>query len=192
MADVAIAGPRIFTTAEWGAAPAKDGAFPKSGAVGIVIHNTEYPNRAPFPDPEKEKEAAFANAREIQADHFKRGWKDSGQHFTISQGGVITEGRHGTLDAAKTGLVVQGAHAPGANNNWWGIEIAGDNRNNYVVTDTQWNSLVDLCSWLNAVAKKDLQIEPHNHFKDTSCPGKIVDHLEDLRTQVSKRRTNPH
>jgi hypothetical protein len=179
-------GPRIFTTAEWGARPPKVSYFPKKAAVGIVVHNTEGANRSANADPEQERQAAFANARSIQNSHMDaRGWSDTGQHFTISQGGMITEGRHGTLDAAVSGLVVRGAHAPGANDEWWGIEIAGDNRNDYVVTTEQWKTLVILCRWLNRLAGSGLQIEPHDNFVSTTCPGKIKDRLEALRSAVS-------
>ncbi len=178
-------GPRIFTTAEWGARPPKVSYFQKKAAVGIVVHNTEGTNRTGYADADQEREAAFANARSIQNSHMdRRGWSDTGQHFTISQGGVITEGRHGTIDAAKSGLVVRGAHAPGANDEWWGIELAGDNRNDYVVTTEQWNVLVALCVWLTRLAGGSLEIEPHDHFVDTTCPGKIKDRLEALRVAV--------
>lgn len=184
----ATSGPRIYSTDEWGAQPAKVSYFPESPAVGIVIHNTEYPNRDPYADPTAEREAAFANAREIQRSHMtERGWQDTGQHFTVSQGGVITEGRHGSLKAARAGNVVRGAHAPGANDDWWGIEIAGDNRKKYVVADPQWEAVIQLCAWLTVVAGKSLPIQPHDHFKSTTCPGKIKDHLADLRSQVKKR-----
>lgn len=179
------AGPRIYGTSEWGAEPAKVSYFPRSKAVGVVIHNTEGQNRPAITDPEAERAAAFANARSIQHDHiYSRGWSDTGQHFTISQGGVITEGRHGTLAAAAAGLVVRGAHAPGANDDWWGIEIAGDNRQDYVVTPQQWQALVELCRWLTAMSGHPLKVEPHNHFKSTTCPGHIIDHIDELRSEI--------
>ena len=183
-----LTGPRIFTTDEWGAKPPKVSHFPEKAAEGIVVHNTEGANRDPYADPDKERETAFANARQIQQDHFKRppnGWSDTGQHFTISQGGIICEGRHGTLEAAKAGHVVRGAHAPGANDEWWGIEVAGDNRQKFVVTDPQWTALVSLCVWLTKLAGKTVAIQPHDHFKDTSCPGKIKEHLDELRKAVA-------
>ena len=182
----AAGGPRIYTTEEWGAAPPKVSYFPQHPAEGIVIHNTEGANRGPISDPEQEKAAAFENARSIQRDHFARGFSDTGQHFTISQGGVIMEGRHGTLAAAKSGLVVRGAHCPRANDQWWGIEIAGDNRKNYLVTEQQWSGLVALVGWLSVLSGKTIEIQPHDHFKSTSCPGKIVDHIAELRAAVAK------
>jgi hypothetical protein len=184
----AFAGPRVFTTEEWNAKPARVTDFAKHPGIGIVIHNTEGANRAPLPDPTAEREAAFANARQIQKDHFARGFSDTGQHFTISQGGVITEGRHGTLQAARAGLVVRGAHSPKANDEWWGIEIAGDNRAQFVVTNEQWTTLVDLCVWLcRLTGGKALQIQPHDHFKSTTCPGHIKDHLDILRSDVKAK-----
>jgi hypothetical protein len=38
--------PRVFTTAEW-SAKSVSSKFPKSKGLGIVIHNTGHPNRAP-------------------------------------------------------------------------------------------------------------------------------------------------
>jgi hypothetical protein len=185
---LAQSGPRVFGTEEWGARPPNVSYFAKHPAVGIVIHNTEGANRPAYSDPEQEKTAAFSNAREIQRSHMtERGWADTGQHFTISQGGLITEGRHGTLAAAKGGLVVRGAHAPGANDDHWGIEIAGNNNVNYVVTDQQWHALVELCVWLCKLSGKTLKIEPHKHFVDTTCPGKIFDRIANLRTEVKNR-----
>jgi hypothetical protein len=43
------AEPRIFTTSEWGAVPARVAYFPERLATGIVVHNTEGPNREPMP-----------------------------------------------------------------------------------------------------------------------------------------------
>jgi hypothetical protein len=187
-APVVAPEPRIYTAEEWAALPAKVSYFPKKPPVGIVIHNTEYSNRAPYGDPMRERDAAFENAREIQKSHMEeRGWSDTGQHFTVSQGGITMEGRHGTVAAARAGLVVRGAHAPGANDEWWGIEIAGDNRVNYVVTPQQWDAVVDLCSWLTRVSGKSLKLEPHNHFKSTSCPGLIVGHLVELKAAIKAK-----
>jgi N-acetylmuramoyl-L-alanine amidase len=181
----AASGPRVFTTAEWEARPAKVSYFPKHTPEGIVVHNTEGANRAAYSDFDREKQAAFEDARSIQNSHMDvRGWSDTGQHFLISQGGVVTEGRHGTLEAARAALVVRGAHAPGANDQYWGIEIAGDNRAGYVVTSQQWDTLISLCVWLCQLSGKTLKIEPHDKFVSTTCPGKIKERLPALRTAV--------
>ena len=119
-------------------------------------------------------------------------WADTGQHFTISRGGLILEGRHGSLDAARNGMVVRGAHAGSKVHNatWYGIEIEGRNLPAFAVTTEQWDALVDLCAWLAAGAPfAGSEILPHLQVKvgSTDCPGKIVDRLDDLRTQVSAR-----
>ena len=180
---------RIVTCAEWKAQPALRTEFAKHWAEGIVIHNTEGANRE-AKEGEEELALAKKNAVQIQKDHFKRGWSDTGQHFTISQGGIILEGRHGSAAAAHDGMVVQGAHAgdPVKNEKWYGIEICGDNRKAYVVTPEQWESLVALCAWLTQRrGLPELPIIGHKEVHDTSCPGLIMDHLEELRAAVRLR-----
>ena len=48
--------------------------------------------------------------------HIQKGWGDSGQHFTISRGGYILEGRYGSLaslDVARIdGRFVAGLRLP--------------------------------------------------------------------------------
>jgi hypothetical protein len=77
--------PKIYTCAEWGARPSRVTQFAEHEALGIVLHNTQYANRDPL-SPDQEREAAFANARDIQIDHMdKRRWADTGQHFTVTK-----------------------------------------------------------------------------------------------------------
>src|ERR1044071_3682313 len=107
-----MAGPRVYTTAEWHARPATS-TFTKKKALGIVVHNTEHPNRAALTG-DAERDKAFSLAKSIQDHHMDgNGWSDTGNHFTISRGGLILEGRHGTYAAAQLGKVVKGAHASG-------------------------------------------------------------------------------
>jgi hypothetical protein len=101
--------------------PQSNQELPQSAAQGIVIHNTENPNRAPATGT-AEEQIAFKICRGIQIHHMDgNGWSDTGQHFTVSRGGLILEGRTGALATAKSGKVVQGAHASGVskyNNKW--------------------------------------------------------------------------
>jgi hypothetical protein len=183
---------RVYTTQEWGATPVAT-RFSRHAAEGIVIHNTESANRPAY-EGEQEEQAAFRVARAIQKYHRETmGWADTGQHFTVSRGGLILEGRHGTLRAAKSGLVVRGAHAgrrAGRQNaQWFGIEVEGKNLPEYAVTEAQWNALVELCAWLSFWGEfQSSQIEPHNRFSDTDCPGKLADHLDRLRKAVHMRK----
>ena len=186
--------PKIFTTSEWGAKPVTS-TFKKSPAAGIVVHNTDHKNRDPKTG-SAERSKAFALARDIQKDHTTppRNWADTGQHFTISRGGVIMEGRHGTLAAARQGLVVQAAHAGSSSHNktWWGIELEGRNLEAFAVTEQQWKALIELAAWL--VSKGNFpatSILPHLEVKvgGTDCPGKVVDRLADLRASVAAALT---
>lgn len=185
--------PRIYSTAEWGAQPAH-AQFAERPAAGIVVHNTENPNRSPQQGA-AELTAAVAIARSIQAGHFSRGFSDTGQHFTISRGGLILEGRHGSVAAARAGRVVSGAHAKSAggvaNTTWFGIELEGDNRQSDQVTKPQYDALVELCAWLMKWAGvQTLPIKPHLDVLagHTDCPGKFKDRMATLRQNVATRR----
>lgn len=191
-----MAEPKIYSTAEWGARPPNKGGQPRKAAAGIIVHNTEHENRAPLTG-EAEQRAAFGIARSIQSDHLKRKtssgtlWADTGQHFTISRGGIIMEGRHGSLAAAKNGLVVSGAHANSTRHNqtWFGIELEGHYVRAFDMTDEQWESLVELSAWLAHWGNFDGgSILGHKEVSDTDCPGLVVDHLDDLRARVRQRK----
>jgi hypothetical protein len=187
--------PKIFTTSQWGAAPANAAHFPENTAAGIVVHNTQTQNRNPLSG-----DGEFAAAREMalsnQHDHMaNNGWEDTGQHFTISRGGLILEGRHGSLAAARAGRVVRAAHAKShdgsANLTWFGIELEGDNRQADLVTKPQYSALVELCAWLNKwCGRRDLQIKGHMDVLagHTDCPGHFEERLPTLRQDVATRR----
>lgn len=183
--------PKIYTTAEWGARSPRSNNFTKRPAAGLLIHNTQHHNRAPR-EGAAEKSLAFSLARSIQGDHLdERRWADTGQHFLISRGGLIMEGRHTSLDAARGGRVARGAHANSNlyNNTWFGIELEGDNRESFEVTDQQWEALVELCAWLSFWGAFDpSNIKAHLEVSDTDCPGKVVDHLAELRDKVTRRK----
>lgn len=186
--------PRIVSTAEWGARPALVAHFPERSAAGIVVHNTEDPNRAALTGA-AELAAAIQIARSIQNGHFARGFSDTGQHFTISRGGLILEGRHGSVAAARAGRVVAGAHAKSsdgsANATFFGIELEGDNRPSDQVTKPQFAALVELCAWLMKWAGvQTLPIKPHLEVLagHTDCPGKFKARMPTLRQDVAARR----
>ena len=178
----------ISPRAAWRALPAKVASFATHPAQGIVIHNTQDPNRAPLASLEAEEHAAFALSLRIQHSHMvDRGWWDIGQHFTVSRGGVIMEARTGSLANAGKGLVVNGAHAGVSeyNRSWWGIELEGDYRQDPgAITDEQAGALQALCRWLGTFVPR---FDPRQHVKGhrevkpggTDCPGKLLD--SDLR-----------
>jgi hypothetical protein len=187
--------PRIYSTSEWGALPAHVAHFPERSAAGIVVHNTENPNRDALTG-DAELAAAVEVARSIQRGHFARGFADTGQHFTISRGGLILEGRHGSVAAARAGRVVSAAHAVSsdgsANATWFGIELEGDNRRSDQVTEPQYAALVELCAWLTKWAGvRLLPIKGHMDVLagHTDCPGKFEDRVPTLREDVAARVT---
>jgi hypothetical protein len=187
--------PPILTTSDWGALPSKLNHFPESNAKGIVVHNTENQNREPLSD-DAEFSAASEVARRIQRSHMEqRHWADTGQHFTISRGGLILEGRHGSLLGARAGRVVQAAHATSSdgsfNRTWFGIELEGDNRQQDLVTQQQYGGLVELCAWLMKwCGAIELPIIGHMDVLagHTDCPGHFEDRLATLRNNVAQRR----
>jgi len=182
--------PRIYSCAEWHAAPPKQ-SFPLRRAKGAVVHHAVKPNVTPKSGDE-ERRRAFALARDLQRGHMKgNGWSDSGHHFTISRGGVILEGRHGSLEAAKRGRVPQGAHAgvDEGNRFYYGIEWEGTYHLKYLVTPQQWAAAVDLYAWLAFWGDWDTQnILPHLHFRPTQCPGLLRDRIDEFRREVHDRK----
>src|SRR5256885_749492 len=73
----------------------------------IVVHHTDYPNTTDY-----SRDQAIWLAKDIQNLHMDHnGWSDTGQHFTVSRGGYVTEGRHRSLEGLTLGTEqVQSAH----------------------------------------------------------------------------------
>ena len=184
--------PTIYTRQQWGARP-PTADFDEASAEGIVIHNMQNANRTPQSG-EAERTIAFSISRSCQADHMDNNhWSDIGQHFTISRGGVIMEGRAGSLPAAGNGRVVQAAHACGVsqyNRRWFGIELEGDNREVDRVTEEQWDALIELCAWLSESAglSRSLPMIPHYQVQIdcTDCPGLFGARVDDLQRAVDQ------
>ena len=150
----------------------------------IIIHHTAMPNSTDYCQAH-----AYANSRDIQNLHMdQNGWLDSGQHFTNSRGGWLTEGRHGSLYALLHGqTMVQGAHCVGQNDQAIGIENEG------TYLDVQppaalWNRLIDFCAFTcqqyAIPASRDLR--PPG-LQRTQCPGLLHDRLPELRSAVAGR-----
>jgi hypothetical protein len=180
----AVSGPPIVSCDGWGARPARGNlpVYDKS-PVKILVHHTATPNVAdPGPD------AALALARSIQTFHMDtRGWPDTGQHFTVSRGGVVLEGRHHSLEFARVGhRQVEGAHCTGQNVVALGIE----NEGTYSAVDPPdelWSRLRELCAYLcGQYGIAPTQIYGHRDFKDTACPGdRLYGALPRLRSEVA-------
>ncbi|MEZ5307274.1 MAG: D-Ala-D-Ala carboxypeptidase family metallohydrolase [Pyrinomonadaceae bacterium] len=186
---------KVYSTVEWGARPPRRTNFEQNKAKGIVVHHMASANRTPLVG-QDEIQASFRLARDCQIDHLKRQdspispfWSDTGQNFTISRGGIILEGRYGSLTAAGQGRVVRGAHAHNSsyNKTSFGIELEGNNIKEFVVTPEQWSALVSLCAWLAISGGFDpFNIRGHKEVSDTGtdCPGKVFGQLPRLKDEV--------
>jgi hypothetical protein len=168
------------------------GARPPAGPVTvdnyrpnkIIIHHTAMANSTDY-----SQAHAFQNSRDIQNLHMdQNGWIDSGQHFTNSRGGWLTEGRHGSLYALRHGqTMVRGAHCVGQNDQAIGIE----NEGTYLTEQPPsalWNRLVDFCAFTcQHYAIPPSEIFGHLDFNATQCPGLLHDRLPELRSAVVAR-----
>jgi hypothetical protein len=186
---LALAGtreqPSIASCGAWGARPpAAPVTVDAHRPNKIIIHHTAMANST-----DSTQAHAFQNARDIQNLHMdQNGWIDSGQHFTNSRGGWLTEGRSGSLYALLHGqTMVQGAHCVGQNDQAIGIE----NEGTYLTEQPPaalWNSLIDLCAFTcRQYAIPAGEIYGHLDFNATQCPGLLHDRLPELRSAVAGR-----
>ncbi|GAA3248422.1 N-acetylmuramoyl-L-alanine amidase [Pseudonocardia petroleophila] len=169
---LASTAPEIADCAAWGARPnSRVVNVVTQRPVKILVHHTATPNVTDL-----SRGAADALARGIQNFHMdRRGWLDSGQHFTISRGGFVLEGRHRSLEALRSGhKQVEGAHCTGQNLVSVGIENEG------TYTDTEptgvlWDRLREMCAYICAqYGIAPTEIYGHRDFKDTLCPGDVL------------------
>lgn len=179
---------RVFSTTEWRAVPARTNRLGRKWALGIVIHHTAGPNSVPGETLAQEISRAGGVAREIQYQHQKKQyWVDTGYHFIVSRGGVILEGRTGSLAAAWQGLVLHAAHAGSnkVNASWWGVVLEGT-YTEVLPPEAQWEAAVDLCAHLSLWGlTRPEKIRGHRDFKATECPGqRLYDVLERFRAEV--------
>lgn len=204
-----LEAPRVHSREEWGAVAARSRPQIVDRAPDrIVIHHTDTANSTDY-----SLKHAYRLSRSIQRFHMRgRGWSDSGQHFTISRGGHLMEGRGGTLDVirgsaetagggkldkptsgtgapalVRPGFVV-GAHTLRHNERALGIE----NEGRYASTlppERQFMALIELCAWICAIYRLSPDaIVAHRDLNDTTCPGgALYEKLPTLRWQVANR-----
>lgn len=176
----------IMSCDEWGARPPADALSTRTGSTRrIVVHHMAFPNTTDF-----SMEAAIACAERVQYIHMdKNGWSDTGNHFSISRGGYVLEGRHGSLDALDDGgYQIVSAHAVGQNTQSIGIE----NEGTYIdelPTGKLWWSLVKLSTTICTQYGFGAQnITGHWDWNNTQCPGaKFYSTFPLLRLLVAKR-----
>lgn len=168
----AAQGPAIIDCDGWGARPnSRVVNVVAQRPVKILVHHTATPNVADLSRP-----AADALARGIQNFHMdRRGWLDSGQHFTISRGGFVLEGRRRSLEALRSGRTqVEAAHCTGQNL----VSIGIENEGTYSDTGPPgvlWDRLRDMCTYIcRQYGIAPTEIFGHRDFKDTLCPGDVL------------------
>ncbi|GAA2793018.1 N-acetylmuramoyl-L-alanine amidase [Saccharopolyspora taberi] len=177
------AAPEIAGTADWGARePSSAIDVLDSKPTKIIVHHTASANVD-----DTSQAQAFALSRSIQDHHMDgNGWKDTGQNFTNSRGGWITEGRHKSLSVLQEGAQhVLGAHAGDQNSVALGIENEGT-YTDVDVPEKLWTSLVSLCSYMvSQYGISASEIYGHRDFMSTECPGEVFyGRLPELREAV--------
>jgi hypothetical protein len=185
-AAAAVPTPTIHGTAEWNARPA-------SGAIVVENHKPTYIVVHHTVDPGNNTDYSLAHAlqisRDIQNFHMDtRGWIDTGQQFTNSRGGYVTEGRHRSLEILRGGTQhVQGANVGNHNSECIGIENEGL-YSTVDVTQALWDSLVSLVAYIASQYSITPEfIKGHRDFNSTECCGQVLyDRLPELRTAVGR------
>lgn len=184
------AGPDIIDGAAWGARAASEPVVVlANGPERIIVHHTATANVTDY-----SKQRAFALARAIQTYHMDAlGWIDTGQHFTISRGAFVLEGRHHSLAELRNGTrQVRAAHCVGQNT----VSIGIENEGTYTSQDppaAQYAALADLCAHIcDQYGLPASEIYGHRDFNATSCPGdRLYAMLPTLREDVAARLGTP-
>ncbi|WP_199431534.1 peptidoglycan recognition protein family protein [Qaidamihabitans albus] len=179
-----VVPPLMYSTADWGARPPRGPiTVLDRKPTYIVVHHTVEPGNGD----DYSREHAFRISRDIQNFHMDtRGWIDTGQQFTNSRGGYVTEGRHRSLEILRGGTQhVQGANVGNHNSEVIGIE----NEGLYTETDVPqalWDSLVDLVAYMaDQYGISPEFIKGHRDFNSTECPGTVLyGRLPELRQAV--------
>ncbi|MFI0207015.1 MULTISPECIES: peptidoglycan recognition family protein [Streptomyces] len=178
--------PEIFDCTSWGARAASDSVVVLAARpTRIIVHHAVTTNSSDY-----SRNRAHQLARAIQSNHMDlKGWIDTGQHFTISRGGFVLEGRHRSLAALNSGnQLVRAAHCVGQNNIALGIETEGTYMT-HEPPERQFSALADLCAHAchqYGIAASD--IYGHRDFVRTACPGNaLYAMLSKLRNDVAAR-----
>ena len=181
----ALEDPPIIDCDEWGARPNSD-VVPiwDDPPLKIIVHHTATANTGDF-----SRAAAERLAQSVQNFHMDvRGWLDTGQHFTISRGGFVLEGRHRSLEVLLEGRhQVEGAHCTGQNDVAVGIENEGT-YSAVEPTAVLWDRLREMCAYIcHQYEISPTELFGHRDFKDTACPGDVLyGRLPQLRSEVAQ------
>ncbi|MEU8080225.1 peptidoglycan-binding protein [Catellatospora citrea] len=160
--------PWIIDCESWGARPPLPLSVSGTATNKIIVHHTAYPNSTDY-----SQDQAIWLARDIQRLHMDgNGWSDTGQHFTVSRGGYVLEGRRGSLERLEAGdRQMISAHCPGENGRAIGIENEGT-----YVTETPPEALLESLTKLCVAICRQYGLQAHDifghwDFRFTDCPG---------------------
>lgn len=182
----AEAATTIASCDQWSARPpSQPVTLLDTGPNKILVHHTATSNTTDY-----SQAHAYALARSIQNYHMDvRGFIDTGQHFTISRGGYVMEGRHRSLERLNLGHGhIVGAHCTGQNDQSVGIENEGT-YTSVAPPGALYNQLVSLCADIcTQYGLPASQIYGHRDFAATQCPGDVLyGMLPQLRSDVGAR-----
>ncbi|WP_433887863.1 peptidoglycan recognition protein family protein [Streptomyces sp. CA-111067] len=183
--------PWIIDCDSWGARPPSSPIQITGNTTNkIILHHMAFPNVTDY-----SREHALQLAKDCQNLHMDtNGWADTGQHFTVSRGGYVLEGRHRSLETLVTGEhQVTAAHCPGENGNAIGIENEGT-----YITQTPPRALLDSLVHLCVAVCRQFDLKAwdifgHWDFYTTDCPG-IAFYAEfpRVRSRVLTAMRTPH
>jgi hypothetical protein len=161
--------PWIIGCDAWGARPPSSPIQITGNTTNkIILHHMAFPNVTDY-----SLAHALQLAKDCQNLHMDvNHWADTGQHFTVSRGGYVLEGRHRSLETLEAGQhQVIAAHCPGENGNAIGIENEGT-----YITETPPDALLDSLVRLCVVVCEQFRLHAwdifgHWDFYTTDCPG---------------------
>ncbi len=182
--------PWIIDCDTWGARPPSSPIQITGNTTNkIILHHMAFPNVTDY-----SRDHAVQLAKDCQDLHMDtNGWADTGQHFTVSRGGYVMEGRHRSLETLDSGgHQVISAHCPGENGNAIGIENEGT-----YITETPPEALLDSLVKLCVAVCQQFELNAwdifgHWDFRETDCPGiAFYAQFPMVRTRVLKALGTP-
>lgn len=179
---------KVVKRSSWGAAPPASRFEIVDRPQFIVIHHTETPPSS------SDLNGAKSAAKTIQDFHMApkprgRGWSDIGYNFLNTVGGILVEGRFGSLEEAIKGNAVRGAHAGTDDGNRAPGVASEGNFQTKAMDPQQWDSLVSICAALCQSCDIDpSKIMGHRDFVPTDCPGNwLYSQLDRLKQEVAQK-----
>lgn len=161
----------FLSRAEWGARPPRQPVTVLNRTpIYVVVHHTATANTTNLSQAQ-----AINLSRVIQNYHMDHnGWIDAGQHFTLSRGSYLCEGRARSTEIELLACYnshVRGAHVANNNDTCIGIENEGTYTSVYPSDVMLWYIItsVTTCCFYNSIPSRN--VKGHRDFNATQCPG---------------------